>query len=135
MIFTFNRALNFDKIVIFRSFQQSKNELYNISHFKNEYVPFFDRVLIGQLKDAASAVASREKCTSLVEMFSIELKFTIDTLKIGSVNSKNQNVLSWIMKKKKKNIGKNIILLQIALNVASVILILIPIATMVGLIT
>ena len=81
MIFTFNRALNFDKIVIFRSFQQSKNELYNISHFKNEYVPFFDRVLIGQLKDAASAVASREKSTSLVEMFSIELKFTIDSLK------------------------------------------------------
>ena len=34
MIFTFNRALNFDTIVIFKSFQQSINELYNISHFK-----------------------------------------------------------------------------------------------------
>ena len=79
--FTFNRTLNFDKIVIFRSFQQSINELYDISHFKNEHVPFFDRVLLGQLKDAASAVASREKCPILAEMFSIELKFTIDTLK------------------------------------------------------
>ena len=79
--FTFNRTLNFDKIVIFRSFQQSINELYDISHFKNEHVLFFDRVLLGQLKDAASAVSSREKCPSLAEMFSIELKFTIDTLK------------------------------------------------------
>ena len=40
-----------------------------------------DRVLLGQLKDAGSAVASREKCPILAEMFSIELKFTIDTLK------------------------------------------------------
>lgn len=33
------------------------------------------------MKDATSAVLSREKCTSLAELFSIELKFTIDTLK------------------------------------------------------
>ena len=75
------RELNFNKIVIFRSFQQSINELYDISHFKNEHVAFFHRVLPGQFKDEASAVASREKCTSLAEMFSIELTFTIDTLK------------------------------------------------------
>ena len=58
MIFTVNKALNFDKIVIFRSFQQPINELDNTSHFKNEHVPFFDRVLLGQLKDAASDVAN-----------------------------------------------------------------------------
>ena len=75
------RELNFNKIVIFRSFQQSINELYDISHFKNEHVAFFKRVSPGQFKDEASAVASREKCTSLAEMFSIELTFTIDTLK------------------------------------------------------
>ena len=81
MIFSFNKALNFDKIVIFRSFQQSISELYDISHFKSELVPFFDQVILRQLKDAASAVALREKCTSLAEMFSVELKFTVDTLK------------------------------------------------------
>ena len=81
MIFSFNKALNFDKIVIFRSFQQSVNELYDITHFKPEHVPFFDQVILRQLKDAASAVAFREKCTSLAEMFSVELKFTVDTLK------------------------------------------------------
>ena len=41
MIFTVNKALNFDKIVIFRSFQQPINELDDISHYiKNEHVPF-----------------------------------------------------------------------------------------------
>ena len=80
MIFSFNEVLKFDKIVIFRSFQQSSNELYDISHFKSEQIPFFDQVLLRQLKDAASAVALREKCTSLAEMFSLELKFTVDTL-------------------------------------------------------
>lgn len=81
MIFSFNKSLHFDKIVIFRSFQQSITELYDISHFKNEHFPFFDRILLGQLEDAASAVSSRKNCTYLAEMFSVELKFTIDTLK------------------------------------------------------
>ena len=81
MIFSFNEALNFDKIVIFPSFQQSSNELYDISHFKPEHVPVFDQVILRQLKDAASAVAMREKCTSLAEKFSAKLKFTVDTLK------------------------------------------------------
>ena len=57
------------------------NELYDLSHFKPEHVPFCDRVLLRQLKDAASAVGFREKCTSLAEMFSVELKFTVETLK------------------------------------------------------
>ena len=33
------------------------------------------------MKDAASAVLAREKSTSLAELFSVELKFTVDTLK------------------------------------------------------
>ena len=33
-----------------------------------------------QLKDAATAILALEKSTSLSELFSIELKFTIDTL-------------------------------------------------------
>ena len=53
-----------------------------MSHFGDDYQPFFDLVTLSQLKDAARAVARREKCTSLAEMFSIELKFIIDTLKL-----------------------------------------------------
>ena len=33
-----------------------------------------------QWKDAASAVLAREKSTSLAELFSVELKFTVNTL-------------------------------------------------------
>ena len=69
------------KTVIFRSFQQSATELYDIGHFKQDHVQFFDQVTLKQLKDAASAVAFRESCTSLPKMFSAESKFTVGTLK------------------------------------------------------
>ena len=81
MIVSFNKSLNFDKMVIYRSYQQTAVELYDISHFK-QHVPFFDQITLRQLKDAASVVAFKEKCTSLAEKFCIELKFTIDTLKL-----------------------------------------------------
>ena len=79
MIVAFNLSLNFDEMVIFRSFQQSATELYDLSHFGQELVLFFDQVTIRQLKDSATAVAFREKCTCLAELFCIELKFTIDS--------------------------------------------------------
>ena len=74
-------ALNLDEIVIYRSFQQTAQEIYDLSHFKPEHVPFFNNITLRQLKDAASAVLCREKCTALAERFSTELKFTINTLK------------------------------------------------------
>ena len=79
-IFSFHGALNLDKIVIFRSFQQSVEEMYDSRHFRPEHVPFFDKVTFDQLKDAASAVIALEKTTSFAELFSLELKFTKDTL-------------------------------------------------------
>ena len=71
-IHTFHPALGLGKIVIFRSFQESPEEIYDLSHFKLEHVTFF------QLKDATSAVLVGEKSTSLAELFSVELRFTID---------------------------------------------------------
>ena len=79
-IYSFHPSLNLGKIVIFWSFQQNAEEIYNLSHFRQEQVAFFDRTAFHQLKDAASAVLAREKSTSLAELFPIELKFTIDTL-------------------------------------------------------
>ena len=79
-IYSFHPSLNLDKVVIFRSFQQTAKEVYDLSHFKQEHVPFFNKTTFYQLKDAASAVLAREKATSLAELFSIELKFTVDTL-------------------------------------------------------
>ena len=77
---SFNKSLNFDKMVIYRSYQKTADEVDDISHFRQEHVPLFDQVTLRQLKDGASAVAFKEKCTSLAEMFYIELKFTIDAL-------------------------------------------------------
>ena len=79
-IYSFHPSLNLEKIVIFRSFQQNAEEIYDLSHFRQGQVAFFDRTGFHQLKDAASAVLAREKSTSLAELFPIELKFTMDTL-------------------------------------------------------
>ena len=80
-IYSFHPSLGLDKIVIFRSFQQTPEEIYDLSHLKNEHAALFDKTTFYQLKDADSAVLAREKSTSLAELFSVELKFTIDTLK------------------------------------------------------
>ena len=72
--------MNLQKIVIFRSFQENDDEIYDLSHFKQEHVTFFDRAIFFQLKDTAKSVSVREKATSFSELFSVELKFTIDTL-------------------------------------------------------
>ena len=51
-----------------------------MSHFRQEHISFFNRTTFYQLKHAASVVFAREKSKSLAELFSVELKFTIDTL-------------------------------------------------------
>ena len=79
-IYAFHPSLNLDKIVIFRSFQQKADEIYSLDDFRNEHIPFFDRVTFQQLKDTAASVLAREKSTSLSELFSVELNFTTDTL-------------------------------------------------------
>ena len=66
-ICTFHPSLNLDKIVIFRSFQQNAEEVYDFRHLKKKHVPFFNKTTFCQLKDSASAVLAREKSTSLAE--------------------------------------------------------------------
>ena len=77
-IYTFHPSLKLEKIVIFRSFQQSAEEIYDLGHFKRQHVEFWTTV--HQLKDAATAVVAHEKSTCLAEPFYIELKFTVDAL-------------------------------------------------------
>ena len=77
-IYTFHPGLNFNKIVIFRSFPQNAEEIYNLSYFKKEHIPFFNKATFFQLKDATSVVLACEKSTSLAELFSVELKVTVD---------------------------------------------------------
>lgn len=37
-IYSFHPSLNLEKIAVFRSFQQSAEEIYNLSHFKQEHI-------------------------------------------------------------------------------------------------
>ena len=62
------------------SFQQTTEEIYDLNRFKHKHVAFFDRTTFYQLQDSSSAVLAHEETTSLAELFSVELKFTIDTL-------------------------------------------------------
>ena len=55
-IYAFHPKLNFDRIVIFRSFQLSAEEIYNLNHFSESYIKYFDQVTFKQLKDAATTV-------------------------------------------------------------------------------
>ena len=89
-IYSFQPSLYLEKIVIFRSFQQSPEGIYDLNHFKQEHVPYFDKITFCQLKDA-TAVLAPEKSTSLTELFSVELKFTIDTLNNWFSNTIKKN--------------------------------------------
>ena len=42
-IYSFHPSLNVDRIVIFGSFQQKADKIYDFSHFKHEHAPFFDK--------------------------------------------------------------------------------------------
>ena len=79
-IYAFHPDLKSDKIVIFRSFQQNAEEIYSLNHFSQEHIKYSDAVTFKQLKDAARNVLVCQKSTSLSELFSVEPKFTADTL-------------------------------------------------------
>ena len=78
--YSFHPDLKQDKIVVYRSFQQNAEEIYSLDHFFQEHVKFFDPVTFDKMKDAATKVLFRQKSTSLSELFSIGLKFTMDIL-------------------------------------------------------
>ena len=40
-LYSFYPSLNLNKIVIFRSFQETTEEIYDLNHVKQEHVPFF----------------------------------------------------------------------------------------------
>ena len=79
-IYAFHPDLNLDKIVIFLSFQQTEDEIYSLNHFSEEHLKYFDKVNFKKLNDSATNVLINTKSTSLLEMFSTELKFNFDVL-------------------------------------------------------
>ena len=49
-IYSFHPALDLDKIVIFKSFQQSAEEMYDLNQLKQEHVAFFIKTTFFKLK-------------------------------------------------------------------------------------
>ena len=73
-IYSFHPSLSLEKIVIYQSFQQNSEEIYDLNHFRQEHIAFFDKTTFFQLKDAPTTVLAHEKSTSLAELFSVELR-------------------------------------------------------------
>ena len=87
IIVAFHPDLSLPRINIFRSYDQSFNSLMSLAHFFALNFNFFDdpeifnKNTLKQLEAAVLSVNQKEKNTALAEMFSVELKFTIGTLK------------------------------------------------------
>ena len=60
----FHPDLNIDKVVVFCSFHQTEDETYDLNHFCEEHVKYFDKVTFNQLNDSATDVLNRVKSTS-----------------------------------------------------------------------
>ena len=87
MIAAFHPELKIPRLAIFRSYDQNPNALISLTHFQTLQNDFFNdpknfnKTTLKQLEEAAFSVQNREKNTALAEMFSIELRFTVDCLK------------------------------------------------------
>ena len=49
-----------DRVVTYRSFQQTQNELFDLSHLKEEVLQYVDPVTLNQLKNAAINVYEKK---------------------------------------------------------------------------
>ena len=90
IIFAFHPKLDFERIIIERSFGHSREKLTTIDYLTNEQLKFKDEITLKQLRDSALEVSSKRKPNAISEMFSVELKFASDCL------------LKWFYSKNKK---------------------------------
>ena len=87
IVAAFYPDLELSRLYICRSYDQDHAQLTSLVHFDSVQRNFFsdksnfNPKTLAQLRDAALAVENRNKNTALAEMFSIELKFTVDCLK------------------------------------------------------
>ena len=87
IIVAFHPDLNIPRLFIYRSYDQDSSKLTSLIHIDTIQPNFFhfkenfNSKTLFQLKNVALAVEDRKENTSLAEMFSIELKITVDCLK------------------------------------------------------
>ena len=72
MIVAFHPALKLDRVIIYRSFAHTLDQLSNIDYLSREQISFIDCHLINMLKDCTCEVSKRQCKNSLEQMFSVE---------------------------------------------------------------
>ena len=76
-VFAFHPKLKVPKIAVSRSFQKNFDENTSLDHLSQEHIPYFDQVIMSQMKDATMRVLYKENTVALAELFALELKFAI----------------------------------------------------------
>ena len=80
MIVAFHPALQLDRVIVYRSFAHTLDQLSNIEYLTQEKIAFIDNYLIHMLKDCANEVSKRRCKNSLGQMFSVESALVKKTL-------------------------------------------------------
>ena len=80
MIVAFHPSLKLDRIIIYKSFTHSIEQLSNLDYLSREQIAFIEPYLINMLKDAACEVSKRKCKSNLGHMFSIESAMVKKTL-------------------------------------------------------
>ena len=86
IIIAFHPDLNLPQLYIYRSYDQNRTDLTSLHHFEAlqrnvlNFCENFNLNTLKQLQNAALAVENKNDNATLAEMFSIELKFTVDCL-------------------------------------------------------
>ena len=80
MIVAFQPALKLERIILYRSFAHSLEQLTNLDYLTREQITFIEPYLIKMLKDIAFEASKRKSKTSLGQMFSIESALVKKTL-------------------------------------------------------
>ena len=80
MIVAFHPAFQLDRVIIYRSFAHTFDQLSNIGHLTQEQIGFIDNYLVHMLKDCANEVSKGRCKNSLGQMFSVESALVIKTL-------------------------------------------------------
>ena len=77
-IVAFHPSLNLERITVLRSFNDSFEQLNDISYLTDEMIRYFDPITAKQLQGCANDVYGENNYFSLMKMFNCELKFVID---------------------------------------------------------
>ena len=92
MIVAFHPALQFDRVIIYRNFAHTLDQLSNIGYLTREQIGFIDNYLVHMLKDCANEVSKK----ALLKRFNAKFKRTFTEIKlIAKLRFESENKIDW----------------------------------------